>query len=49
VLISICRRDGCRWDWSLSRCFLPAIKAIWGRSAGDVYLGTSNGIYHGVP
>ncbi|HEY7371751.1 MAG TPA: hypothetical protein VIF57_06200 [Polyangia bacterium] len=26
-----------------------SIKAIWGRSASDVYLGTSNGIYHGVP
>jgi hypothetical protein len=29
--------------------FPPAIKGIWGRSASDVYLGTSNGIYHGVP
>jgi hypothetical protein len=26
-----------------------SIKGIWGRSASDVYLGTSNGIYHGVP
>jgi hypothetical protein len=29
--------------------FPPAIKSIWGRNASDVYLGTTNGIYHGVP
>lgn len=25
------------------------IRCIWGRNAGDVYLATSNGLYHGVP
>jgi hypothetical protein len=29
--------------------FPPAIKGIWGRSASDVYLATSNGVYHGAP